>query len=64
MINLNYSLIIEATTNPNSLGFYSPKLEGFSGVGRSIEDFIAKSRVAMEEPVRLLEEAGLPVSCN
>ena len=29
--------------------FYSPELEGFSGVGRSIEDCIAKSRVAMEE---------------
>jgi len=61
MINLRYSLIIEATADPNFFGFYSPELEGFSGVGRSIEDCIAKSRVAMEEHVTLLEEAGLPV---
>jgi predicted RNase H-like HicB family nuclease len=64
MINLNYSLIIEATADPNFFGFYSPDLEGFSGVGKSIEDCIAKSRVDMEEHVMLLEQAGLPVPAS
>jgi hypothetical protein len=38
MINLKYSLVIEATDDPHFFGFYSPELEGFSGVGGSVED--------------------------
>ena len=30
MIDLKYSLIIEATKDPNFFGFYSPDLEGGS----------------------------------
>jgi hypothetical protein len=30
MIDLKYSLVIEATADPNFFGFYSPDLEGFS----------------------------------
>ena len=33
MIELPYSLIIEATEEPDYFGFYSPDLEGFSGIG-------------------------------
>ena len=33
MINLDYSLVIEATEEPDYFGFYSPDLEGFSGKG-------------------------------
>jgi len=40
MIELEYSLIIEATAEPDYFGFYSPDLEGFSGIGNSIEDCI------------------------
>jgi len=32
MINLKYSLIIEATKDPTFFTFYSPNLEGFTGV--------------------------------
>jgi len=42
MINLKYSLVIEATEDPNFFGFYSPDLEGVTGVGNSIEDCLTK----------------------
>ena len=61
MIDLKYSLVIEATRDPNFFGFYSPDLEGFAGVGNSIEDCLYKARWGMAEHVHLLEERGLPV---
>lgn len=38
MIELPYSLVIEATEEPDHFGFYSTELEGFTGIGHSIED--------------------------
>ncbi len=38
MIQFDYSLFIEATEEPDFFGFYSPDLEGFTGVGHSIEE--------------------------
>ena len=61
MIDLKYSLIIEATEDPNFFGFYSPELEGFTGIGHSVEDCIYKARWGMEEYVRMLKEEGLPI---
>jgi len=61
MIELEYSLIIEATEEPDYFGFYSPELEGFSGIGHSIEDCIYKAKWGMKEHVKLLAENGLPV---
>ena len=61
MIDLKYSLIIEATEDANFFGFYSPGLEGFTGVGNSIEDCLYKARWGMEEHVSLLREQSLPV---
>ncbi len=61
MINLQYSLVIEATEDPEFFGFYSPDLEGFSGVGHSIEDCLYKARWGMEDHLRVLQEHGLPV---
>lgn len=61
MIDLKYSLIIEATEDPNFFGFYSPDLEGFTGVGNSIEDCLYKAKWGMEEHISLLKERGLPV---
>ena len=61
MIDLEYSFIIEATEDPSFFGFYSPDLEGFTGVGNSIEDCLYKARWGMEEHVALLREQGLPV---
>ena len=61
MIDLKYSLIIEATDDPNFFGFFSPELEGFTGVGHSIEDCLYKARCGMEEHLALLKEQRLPI---
>jgi predicted RNase H-like HicB family nuclease len=61
MIDLKYSLIIEATSDPNFFGFYSPDLEGFTGIGHSIEDCIYKARWGMEEHLAVLKEQKLPI---
>ena len=64
MINLQYSLVIEATDDPNFFGFYAPDLEDFTGVGNSIEDCLYKARWGMEEHIALLHERGLPVPAS
>ena len=61
MIDLPYSLIIEATEEPDFFGFYSPDLEGFSGIGHSVEDCLFKARWGMKEHVELLKEKNLTV---
>ena len=61
MIDPKYSLIIEATPDPNFFGFYSTDLEGFTGVGHSIEDCLYKAKWGMEEHLALLTEQNLPV---
>jgi predicted RNase H-like HicB family nuclease len=61
MLDLKYSLVIEATADPNFFGFYSPELEGFTGVGHSIEDCLYKARWGMEEHISLLREQNLSV---
>jgi predicted RNase H-like HicB family nuclease len=61
MINLPYSLVIEATKEPDYFGFYSPELEGFSGIGHSVEDCLYKARWGMNEHIELLRERKLAV---
>jgi len=61
MIDLKYSLIIEATEDPTFFGFYSPELEGFTGIGHSVEDCLYQARWGMEEHVALLREQKLPI---
>jgi predicted RNA binding protein YcfA (HicA-like mRNA interferase family)/predicted RNase H-like HicB family nuclease len=61
MIDLPFSLVIEATAKPDFFGFYSPELEGFSGVGHSVEDCLFKARCGMKEHVEVLQEQKLPV---
>lgn len=61
MIELKYALVIEATKDPTFFTFYSPDLEGFTGVGHSVEDCLYKAKWGMEEHVALLRERGLPV---
>ena len=60
MIELSYSLIIEATEDPSFFSFYSPELEGFTGVGHSIEDCLYKAKWGMEEHLAILREQGFP----
>jgi predicted RNase H-like HicB family nuclease len=61
MLELPYSLVIEATDDPSFFGFYSPTLVGFTGVGHSVEDCLYKARSGMDEHIGLLKEEGLPV---
>lgn len=61
MIDLDYTLIIEATEEPDYFGFYSPDLEGFSGIGHSIEDSIYQAKWGINEHISLLKKMGLPV---
>jgi predicted RNase H-like HicB family nuclease len=61
MIDLTYSLVIEATADPTFFGFYSPELEGFTGIGHSIEDCLYQAKWGMVEHIGLLKEQGLPV---
>jgi predicted RNase H-like HicB family nuclease len=60
MIEFEYSLVIEATEEPDYFGFYSPDLEGFSGIGHSVEDCLFKAKWGMKEHVELLKGHGLP----
>jgi len=59
MLGLKYSLVIEATEDSSFFGFYSPTLEGFTGIGHSVEDCLYKARTGMDEHVALLIEQGL-----
>jgi predicted RNase H-like HicB family nuclease len=61
MIDLPYSLVIEATDEPDYFGFYSTELEGFSGIGHSVEDSIYRAKWGMKEHIALLKEQGLPI---
>ena len=61
MIELPYSLVIEATEEPNYFGFYSTELEGFSGIGHSIEDCVYKAKWGMKEHIDLLKKRGFPI---
>ncbi|MCG3776938.1 MAG: hypothetical protein JW395_3811 [Nitrospira sp.] len=61
MLDLKYSVVIEATEDPNFFGFFSPDLEGFTGIGHSVEDCIYQARWGMEEHTALLKEKGLPL---
>lgn len=65
MIDLPYNLVIEATDEPDFFGFYSSDLEGFTGVGHSVEDCIDQARHGMRDHTAVLREQGLPVPvCN
>lgn len=61
MLELPYSLVIEATEERDYFGFYSPELEGFTGIGHSVEDCLYKAKWGMKEHVELLEARGMPV---
>jgi predicted RNase H-like HicB family nuclease len=61
MIDLPYSLVVEATAEPDFFGFYSPELEGFTGIGHSIEDCLYRARAGMKDHVSQLVEQKLPV---
>lgn len=61
MIELPYLLIIESTEEPDYFGFYSPDLEGFTGIGHSIEDCVFRTKWDVKEHIEWLKEQGLPV---
>jgi predicted RNase H-like HicB family nuclease len=53
--------VIEATDEPDYFGFYSPELEGFAGIGHSVEDCLYQARWGMKAHVELLAEQQLPI---
>ncbi len=61
MIDLPYSLVVEATNDPVFFGFYSPELEGFTGVGHSVEDCLYQARWGMQEHVALMAQQQLTI---
>ena len=61
MLDLQYSLRIEATDDPRFFSSYSDELQGFSGVGNSVEDCLSKAKCGMDEHVALLREENFPV---
>ncbi len=61
MIDLPYSLVIEATDDPDFFGFFSPELEGFTGIGHSVEDCLYRAKWGMKEHVSLLRRRKIPV---
>ena len=61
MIDLQYSIVIEATADPTFFAFHSPDLQGFTGVGHSVEDCLYQAKWGMREHVDLLESRGLSV---
>ena len=61
MLEIPYSLVIEATDEADFFGFYSPDLEGFTGIGHSVEDCLYQAKWGMKDHVALLRERGLPV---
>jgi predicted RNase H-like HicB family nuclease len=61
MIDIPCSLVIEATQDPEFFAFFSPDLEGFTGVGHSLEDCLYKARWGMQDFVRTLQDMNLPV---
>jgi predicted RNase H-like HicB family nuclease len=61
MIDLPYSLVIEATEDPGFFGFFSSELEGFTGIGHSVEDCLYQAKWGMREHVALLKERGLRI---
>jgi predicted RNase H-like HicB family nuclease len=61
MIDLPYSLVIEATKDSDFFGFYSPELQGFTGVGHSVEDCLYRARWGMKDHIALLAQKSLPV---
>jgi len=61
MIDLDYSIVIEATEDPEFYSFYSTELEGFTGIGHSVEDCLYNAKWGMKEHVELLKKKSLPV---
>jgi predicted RNase H-like HicB family nuclease len=51
--------VIEATEEPDYFGFYSPELEGFTGIGHSVEDCLYNAKLGMQEHLKLMADRGL-----
>ena len=61
MVELPYSLIIEATEEPDYFGFYSPDLEGFAGIGHSVEDCLYQAKWGMKEFLQIMAERNMTI---
>jgi len=59
MLNLRYSLTIEATEDPKFFCFFSEEIQGFTGTGKSVDDCLKRASRGMRDHVALLKQAGL-----
>jgi len=59
MLDLSYSIAIEATDDPEFFSFYSEELEGFTGIGHSVEDCLYRARHGMRDHVKIMRDQGL-----
>ncbi|HKI20503.1 MAG TPA: hypothetical protein VKA15_21625 [Isosphaeraceae bacterium] len=59
MIELPYSLVIEATDEPDYFGFHSPDLEGFTGIGHTVEDCLYQAKWGMREFLQIMTERNM-----
>ena len=58
MIDIDYSLVIEATPDPAFFNYYSPDLNGFTGTGSSIEDCIFRAKGTIKNYLVALKSSG------
>jgi predicted RNase H-like HicB family nuclease len=61
MLDLKYSLVIEATKDPTFFTFYSSDLEGFTGVGHSVEDCLYQAKWGIDEFISVMRERNISV---
>jgi hypothetical protein len=61
MIELPYSWMTEATEESKYFGLDSPDIQGFTGIGHSVEDSPSQARWGMQEFVDVMKEKGIPV---
>ena len=52
---------VTGRTTLSFFGFYSPDLEGFTGIGHSIEDCLYQARWGMKEHLELLKAQSLTI---
>jgi hypothetical protein len=53
--------IIEDTDEPDYFGSYSPDLEGFTGIGHSVEDCLYQAKWGVQESLQIIDERNMTI---
>ena len=62
MIDLKYSLVIEATADPTFFGFFSPDLEGFTGIGPAVRRWFSSVPNVLTADTVAFDDPGYPAA--